>query len=439
MPSTLRLGRTALLAALLAASIAPRAAAAEGGGVYAESSSPLGPEPGGLDDYYNSHGLLGAPQSGFPPLWSEFLPPLPGAPLAGVQMRFSLFVRNVNNETTEKTTISVWSNQPSPQACGATGADATVKLPPLGPFEIREVKIKIKAPEAPGKYLLRYFIDSPCTVYTTSNTWSQRTWNYTVASQPDWDLRFVNPGASGRPDYYARTEPGVPVAGGNSFSVKVQVVNSGTAPTPEEGVNVAVFGAVAPGDFFFCNSTGETKFKVPQLAPGKSFEATVEVKTAKAGTNYSYVFAWADPECRYFSRDMTTLLEYQLSQAPMPVLRGAPLRRTSVYSIQPAPKSPNIAGKVGKVVVYWGKFNNDGPWPVLEHGAPCNYTDFAASASFDGVVVEPGETKKVTVPDVPVPSAPGEYFISAQLDALCVNPYSMRNAPLATYNAALVK
>lgn len=61
---------------------------------------------------------------------------------------------------------------------------------------------------------------------------------------------------------------------------------------------MAVLGAAQPGDFFLCNITAEARFTVPKLAPGKLFEATVEVESAKAGTNFSYVFAWADPEVR---------------------------------------------------------------------------------------------------------------------------------------------
>jgi hypothetical protein len=57
-------------------------------------------------------------------------------------------------------------------------------------------------------------------------------------------------------------------------------------------------------------------------------------------------------------------------------------------------------------------------------GAPCTYTGFVASADFSRIVVKPGKSKTVTIPDVPVPAVAGWWQVSALPDINCTLPGS---------------
>ncbi|GBF92599.1 hypothetical protein Rsub_05213 [Raphidocelis subcapitata] len=324
--------------------------------------------------------------------------PNPSRPEPGGKFTWTLDFENLRNETMEGLRVALWANATEDQVNGA-----------------------------------------------------QYTVEYTVSDTPTWDLGGINDNpVTGVKSLQAHTTPQLLVAG-KHFELRPTIFNFGKLKSPD-GVTVGVImtdvvkylpspwvcGSVAP------NAT----FTVPKLGPGKSFEGSVMMTAPATAPKDFGFYLVVDPDCKYSKQeyprgaaDGVKFLEADMSTAPMPWFWGQQQKGTEDRAFKTAPAKPKAgkaisvkltfenqgseAGTLGLVKIWFFPFGDAlfAPnYPNMDDR--CNYTDPTASATFADVIVEPGKHKKVTIKDVPAPTEPGAYYLLAQADADCKNPYS---------------
>ncbi|GBF92600.1 hypothetical protein Rsub_05214 [Raphidocelis subcapitata] len=375
--------------------------------------------------------------------------PNPSRPEPGGKFTWTLDFENLRNETMEGLHVALWANATEDQVkCGAAGADSSFTLSPVKPHANKRLTPKLEAPATLGPAISRVLFDADCKLSTSG---AQYTVEYTVSDTPTWDLGGINDNpVTGVKSWQAHTTPQLLVAG-KPFELRPTIFNFGKLKSPD-GVTVGVImtdvvkflpnpwvcGSVAP------NAT----FTVPKLGPGKSFEGSVMMTAPATAPKDFGFYLVVDPDCIYSKQeyprgaaDGVKFLEADMSTAPMPWFWGQQQKGTEARAFKTAPAKPKAgkaisvkvsfenqgseAGTLGLVKIWFFKFGDalfPPDYPNMDDR--CNYTDPTASATFADVIVEPGKHKKVTIKDVPAPTEPGAYYLLAQADADCKNPYS---------------
>jgi hypothetical protein len=351
---------------------------------------------------------------------------VPARPGPGDKFTWTVWFENLANITRESIVVSFWANSTDKEPCGASGAGKTITLKNVKPREIRTITAKLTAPEAEGAARARVAIDPDCQMVAEP---AQTTVDYSVNSNKTWDVVPVNYNAvTNRLTVSTLTMAIV----GQPFELASEFFNAGQLPSPD-GLKVGVWYKYI-WSTWQCGLEPNVTFTLPKIAPGKSYTVKVPlVAQAPSSVGTSLVYFEVDPYCEYpeFPRTGgTQYTYYDSSYAPMPRIWGAERSKYGDLAFKLAPASPkagvtakakltvtnlgNAPGVVGQVKVWL--VPNEYSWPSIKlPGERCNYTGEAASATFNDTTIEPGKTKKITVPDVPIPSAPGSYYLAAEV------------------------
>ncbi|GBF97616.1 hypothetical protein Rsub_10752 [Raphidocelis subcapitata] len=360
---------------------------------------------------------------------------VPSRPVPGEKFKWSLWFENLGNTTLASVLVSVWANSTDPVPCGAAGADYSVTLKNVKPRQVKAITAKLKAPAAEGAARVRAAFDSDCKIATAPVEYTAA---YSVNATETWNVMPVNydPEILGRLDVVTLTMPVV----GQPFELGVEFKNTGQLPSPD-GLKVGLWYSYV-WSTWRCGLEPNVTFTLPKIGPGKTYTAKVQLVAPQPRGGANLVYYEVDPYCEYPEFPRTEGIQYTYydsSYAPMPWIWGAKHKKYGDLAFKLAPASPkagatakakltvtnigNTPGVVGQVKVWLIK--NDYSWPpITVPGDRCNYTGEMASASFNATTIEVGKTKKITVPDVPIPSVPGSYYLVAEFDTACVNPYS---------------
>ncbi|GBF99720.1 hypothetical protein Rsub_12433 [Raphidocelis subcapitata] len=363
--------------------------------------------------------------------WDSF--PVPGRPVPGEKIKWTLWLENLANTTLDSVLVSVWANSTDPVPCGGAGADYSVTLKNVKPRQVKAITAKLKAPDAEGAARVRAAFDSDCDKEPI-----QYYVDYSVGANETWNVAPVNYDLNGRTDITSFDMPVI----GQPFELAADFKNLGQKPSPD-GLKVGVW--YKPLKAWECGLAPNVTFTLPKIGPGKTYTAKVQLvgpepRFPRYGSAVQFE---VDPYCEYPEFPRTEGVQYTFfdtSYAPMPWIWGAQKKKYGDLAFKLAPASPkagatakakltvtnigNTPGVVGQVKVWLIK--NEYSWPsITVPGDRCNYTGEIASASFNDTIVEVGKTKKITVPDVPIPSVPGSYYLVAEFDTACVNPYSL--------------
>ncbi|GBF89457.1 hypothetical protein Rsub_02029 [Raphidocelis subcapitata] len=379
---------------------------------------------------------------------------VPSRPAPGEKFTWTLTFQSLANATRDSILVSFWADGSLP-SCGSP-ANRTLTLKNVKPREVRAVTATLTAPAGEGLFQAWAYFDSDC-AYTTNGP--KVGLYYAANSTQIWDVAPLraptNPTGVpviSRAPVSAPTSPLLPVVG-QPFELQVDFKSIGQLPSPE-GLKVGLwYRYVSIGDWK-CGMQPDVVFTLPKsLRPGKTTTVAVQLTTPEPEGNANQLWFAVDPFCeqaqhaRAMLGDWYTL--YDSSYAPMPMLWGAGRKNRGDLSFKLSPASPkagstakaklkvtnlgNAPGVVGQVKVW--VVRNDYDTPLKVPGSRCAYTGEAASAAFNGTTVEPGKSKRVTVPGVPIPSAPGSYYLFAEFDTACANPYSLATTVYPVYDA----
>lgn len=205
---------------------------------------------------------------------------MPVYPAPGGRMTFSMVVWSQANATTAPATVKFYANSTAEDPCALNQPpDATLAVPPLEPFQVKSLKLKLTAPKPEGRGTLRWCFDEGA----TADIW-YTSLNYEVArSKAAAELGVVSTDLI--EDFYTQMAPSNPVAG-SDYRVSFGVTNYGTAAATN--MTVAVWGS-APFGVVDCGAQVDPPPKVvalPRIAPGSTYWVRDLAVASGAGYNW---------------------------------------------------------------------------------------------------------------------------------------------------------
>ncbi|GBF96588.1 hypothetical protein Rsub_09334 [Raphidocelis subcapitata] len=407
--------------------------------------------------------------------WSLY--PVPIKPEVGGKRSLTMYIVNVGGAVIPKgTVVSFWANRTIPAKCGETaGADAEYKLPELKPYQTYALKATVPYSSdltAGAVAWTNIFIDSMCTAWKKSDEDNQFPY-YTdvVAKGTEYAYAASLIGSPDErpfgilwPPAYEQS-PTVP-QGGSTYTAFIRVQNVGNVALP-----AGVFIQVWPQQDYIniiptsCNNTGGISIELPKIGPGKIKTIKVEGLVAPKGSGNpgpttSDTTVVTDSTCKLHKYPFSVHQGYyNMLTAPGAYIGGVQIKGQLTYAIKTSPKAPKanttmtvkvkfenraaVEGPIGKVAVWlkpapeWSGPKYCGytgvEWP--DYFGQCDYSGFVASADFSDVMIKPGKSKTVKIADVPVPTAPGWWQVSALPDINCTLPAKKTIRPVAPYAA----
>ncbi|GBF99578.1 hypothetical protein Rsub_12203 [Raphidocelis subcapitata] len=380
--------------------------------------------------------------------WKVF-PPMPVYAQPGRKLGVEVYVWSRSNATTPATKLNFYANLTGGNACAVNQPpDATVEVPPLAPFQVRRLKAKVPAPSTEGRGVLRWCLEGAGARDDVNR--EGHDYEVTTAKAPALGIASTYPIA-----YYSTAmSPEHPVVG-QSYTISFGIVNYGTAPSLPN-TTLAVWGGspwLAPACGEQASSPPDALLTLPKIAPGATHRVKgLDLPSGSGGYDWALVMVdW--PSCNTPSPIVPRLnadFSYDAAASPMPSFApqgGEP--KTSAFRITTSPRSPKAGGRMtvklratntgdadgrlGAVYVWLTKFNGAaGRYVEPVTGQRCAWSGYAAAADLTGVVVAPGKSTRVAIPDVPVPSEPGEYYVAVVFDGTCENPYFLADTTYST-------
>ncbi|GBF88148.1 hypothetical protein Rsub_00860 [Raphidocelis subcapitata] len=387
--------------------------------------------------------------------------PIPSKVAPRKTQKWTIWVTNVSLKPIPAgTKVSVWANKEGDLKCGEGGATKVYKLKAMKPYQTVARKIRIKIP-GPGTVATFLYKDS------------------NFVPQPSWTVSAPDADAKGKPLKYAEIKfwKGPPdtrmyanlnpqnMPAGSTFSGDFILENVGTAPS--EPVPLGVWPTLLPPDFpsslpivpVFCDVKPVATGQVPKIAPRKTGTVTVGGLTAAIGETKEYLtanstmFAALDI-CGGIIPFRTTLNAYPYRTTPV---KGSYLagvhgkaKGQEAFTVLSAPAKAKAGSTTSLKVTLKNTGTGDGAPSTVAiwispkgggaqfTGEPCNYTDTTFTATLASPTVSVGSTSVVTIPDVPVPSAPGWYTVTVAADSTCVSGAQKVVEPQLPFNALQV-